>query len=229
MKDVEDEEEFFRPYAGLELAPYMAANDMSGTHHLARYHWVKLVLKDFRVRRIIDVACGAGYGSYILAKFLPDTQITGADYDARAVEVASGTYQLPNLRFVQADIMSWTDGEGRDLGAYDAVVSFDTIEHIEHRDIALLRIAENLTGIGLLALSTPCAHSETQFTPEWRPHKIEYSHRDLKALLRRFFSDVFAPEDGTLPHMSYWTDVVNKGESRYLNLANPLICIDPIK
>lgn len=230
-KDTEDEE-FFRPLHGLELEPYLALEDLFGIYHLSRYHWVKHVLETFHVGKVLDMACGAGYGSYILAGFLPEAQVTGADYDPRAVELARNTYRRPNLRFVQGDMVSWTTAvreRNEHLGTYDAMVCFDTIEHVVHRDIALLRIVENLTEHGVLALSTPCAYPETVLRPEWRCHQLEYAHHDLKNLLRRFFAEILAPEDNTLPYMEYWRDVVNKDKPRYLNLANPLVCVRPIK
>lgn len=224
-----EEEEYFRPTLGLQLESYLEADDLSGIHHLARYHWVKQVLKSFEVKSVLDVACGVGYGSYILAEFLPDVQIVGADYDARAIDEASGSHSLPNLTFTRGNIVSWKDSSGEPLGTFDAVVSFDTIEHIAHRDIALLRIAANLTDRGLLALSTPCSHEETRLSPEWKLHKIEYSHHDLKALMRRFFAAVLSTEDGTLPYSLFWREVVNRDRERYPNLSNPLLCFAPLR
>jgi len=228
IKDSSEGEEFFRPVHGMELAPYLALDDTQAIHHLARYLWVKDVLKGLQIRSVLDVACGAGYGSFMLAEHLPGAEIVGADYDERAVEEANRTYQRPNLRFTRGDIVAWKDAQGEPLGRFDAVVSFDTLEHIAHRDIALLRIAENLTRGGVLALSTPCTHEENLLSPPWKPHKIEYSHRDLKALLRRFFFAVLSDDEGTLPNAEFWATAVNKDHLRYATLANPLLCLGPI-
>jgi hypothetical protein len=90
-----------------------------------------------------------------------------------------------------------------------------------------MRIIENLNENGVLALSTPCAHSETQLRPEWWAHKIEYSATDLKKLLRLFFEEVLLPEERTLPNLEFWEMLINKDKVRYLNLANPILCIRP--
>jgi 2-polyprenyl-3-methyl-5-hydroxy-6-metoxy-1,4-benzoquinol methylase len=230
-KDKHTKEEFFRPRHGLEIEPYLADEDLLGIHHWGRYHWVKTVLRDLSAKKVLDIACGAGYGAFILADFLPEAQITGVDYDVGAVELAWTKYKRENLRFIPGDLVSWTTHEGAGktvLGSYDAVVSFDTIEHIAHRDIALLRIAENLGSNGVLALSTPCGHSETILHPTWEAHHIEYNAADLKNLLRRFFGRVLTIEDNTLPNREYWDHVINNGKARYLNLANPVLCTCPI-
>ena len=63
--------EFFVPRRGLDLAPYIAHRDVQGIHHLSRYHWATRVLEEVAPRRVLDVACGAGYGSFLLADTLP--------------------------------------------------------------------------------------------------------------------------------------------------------------
>ena len=225
-------EEFFAPDQGLEIAPYLEAENMMGIHHLARYHWAKEVLDLLKPASVLDIACGAGYGSYIFANRMVYAAITGADYDPRAIKVARESYQHENLSYVTGDLVSWTaerDGQLTGLGKYDVVVSFDTIEHIAHRDIAFIRITENINENGVLLLSTPCGHQESVLTPEWEAHKLEYSYKDLQNLLRRFFKVVLIPEDGSLPGLDYWNDEINKDKLRYLNLTNPVFCSHPIK
>lgn len=225
------EEEFFRPTRGLELATYLEAGDIQGIHHLARYLWMAEVLREAAPRTLLDCACGSGYGSFLLAQALPSTTVIGADLDPRAIEVARSAYRRDNLRFVRGDLEAWSAGDDLELsiGSPEAVVSFDTLEHLSHRDVALLRLAENLPAQGVVALSTPCGHAETRLRPEWLPHHIEFSAADLKGLLRRFFAEILAPEDGNLPRATFWSDEVNRGETRYLNVANPLVCRRPIR
>jgi SAM-dependent methyltransferase len=176
--------------------------------------------------RILDVACGAGYGSYMLSQALPNAQIVGGDYDHRAVEHAAKTYRASNLTYTHADMVTWRD-ENEPLGKFDAVVSFDTIEHLLHREISLLRISENLSEDGCLLLSTPCGHSVSRLNPGWEHHKIEYCFTDLYKLLVRFFGTVIYPQHPEFPGREVW-DEINAGQIRYLNRMNPLICKSPI-
>ena len=50
-------EEFFAPDQGLEIAPYLEAENMMGIHHLARYHWAKEVLDLLKPASVLDIAC----------------------------------------------------------------------------------------------------------------------------------------------------------------------------
>jgi len=221
--------EFYEPEYGLEIEPYIENENKQGIHHLGRYHWARRVLQDLEAKTLLDVACGVGYGSYLLATSLPSISVTGADYDDRAVARAKASYKAGNLRFVQGDIVTWERAEDSiPLGRFDAITSFDTLEHLIHRDVALLRIAENLTDNGVLLMSTPC-HRLPILHPEWEHHKIEYSFADLFELLRRFFSEVRFPENRSLPHLDFWENVINKDRDRYLNRMNPVLCRNPIR
>ncbi len=231
-KDLNETHEFFTPQFGLEIDEYIRKEDKQGIHHLGRYHWAKQVLSSLSPNSILDIACGMGYGSFILASHLNPTKVVGADYDIRGIDIAKRTYRRNNLFYVLGNIVSWECSHGEStelLGSYDAIISFDTIEHLLHREIALIRITQNLSANGVLLLSTPCGHSTSRLNPGWEHHKLEYSYVDLQNFLKRFFDTVLIPEDGNLPNMDYWENVINKGKIRYLNTSNPVVCLNPIK
>ncbi len=232
QKDIVETTEFFVPLHGLDIDAYLNTEDTQSIHHLARYHWAKQVLQERAPKTILDIACGAGYGSYILSNAMPNTLVTGVDYDERAIEQAQSTYSNDNLTYLKGNLVTWemSDKSGtQSLGQYDAITSFDTIEHLLHREIALLHLTQNLTDSGVLLFSTPCGHEQSLLNPGWEHHKIEYSHRDLYNLMRRFFHRVLLPENGSLPKLEYWNEVINKDTNRYLNLMNPIVCEKPIK
>lgn len=101
------------------------APDVSGIRrdHVARYEWAANLLP--AGARILDAACGIGYGSSILAKagFL----VTGVDRNEEALNYAEKHYAHAGIsQFVIDDLSSPAD-----IGAgFDAVVCFETIEHI---------------------------------------------------------------------------------------------------
>lgn len=231
-KDLKENPEFFQPKLGLEIDSYIKIEDKQGIHHLGRYHWAKQVLASFSPKNILDIACGAGYGSFILAEYLNNSQVAGVDYDSRAIEIAQKSYFRTNLHYQHGNIVTWESGDNeskKPLGKYDAIISFDTIEHLLHREIALIRITQNLSSNGIMLLSTPCAHHQTKLNPGWEHHKIEYSYIDLLNLLKRFFSTVLIPEENNFPNISYWKNIINKNKLRYLNKTNPIVCLNPIK
>jgi 2-polyprenyl-3-methyl-5-hydroxy-6-metoxy-1,4-benzoquinol methylase len=226
MKDTKETIEYFTPSLGFTVTPYIEAGIKQGIHHIGRYQWACDVLPRFNPKTVLDIACGAGYGSFMLSRALPKAKITGGDYDERAVKYCALHYQGTTLRYTKADIVNWTDGE-KPLGQFDAIVSFDTIEHLLHREIALLRMAENLSPDGVILFSTPCAKGTNVLNPGWEHHKLEYSYRDLYKTLARYFGEVVYPQHPDFPHAPVW-DEINAGEMRYLMRMNPLMLRKPL-
>lgn len=123
--------------------------------HWHRYHFAANLVGG---REVLDVACGAGYGSALLAR--QATRVTGVDLSLPAIEHAHSTYAgVPNLEFRQADCTALPFADA----SFDAVVSFETIEHIEGQEPFLDEIRRVLRPAGLLVLSCP--------------NKLEYSDR----------------------------------------------------
>lgn len=239
-KSVEETIEFYVPEEGLDVQNYLdkeLPEDATpkqhrllkqAVHHLGRYQWATQVLAQTRPGVVLDVACGGGYGSFMLAEALPDHTVIGGDYDPRAVTHASERYERPNLSYRTIDAITWRDLDRDDpVGAVDYMVSFDTIEHLLHREIMLINIAEALAPDGMLLISTPCGHRENVLLPGWEHHKVEYAYSFLYNLMRRFFDRVLIPNDGSLPELDFWTDVINRDRTRYTLLANPMACLEP--
>ena len=59
---------------------------------------MEIIRDAHHIKSVIDVACGAGYGSYMLAKELPQLYVIGVDYDASAVSQANKTTHYQTLR-----------------------------------------------------------------------------------------------------------------------------------
>lgn len=219
--------EFWVPKGSLDVRDYIKQDHKQGIHHLGRYTWALPVVKGRT--RILDIACGAGYGSKLMADAHPDCEVVGVDYDERAVAHARANYKAPNLRYEAGNMVRWETNDGASLGQFDCIVSFDTIEHLLHREIALINFAENLTPDGILLISTPCGKAQDLLNPGWEHHKIEYSSFSLHNLLRRFFGNVLHTGDQTLPNQSFWDTVINSDQPRYLNRMNPAVCVQPIQ
>jgi len=90
--------------------------------HVARYEFVAASLPP--ASRVIDFACGVGYGTHLLAS--AGHMVRCMDIDAAAIAYAEQHYAVALARYQIADGNS--PGE---LGVYDAAVCFETIEHIE--------------------------------------------------------------------------------------------------
>ena len=155
-----------------------------------------------------------------------DDRITGIDYDEEAVRFARENYGLGNLEFRQGDVMRWCDTIGSER--FHCVVTFDTIEHVPHREVMLQNLVEHLHDDGTVLLSTPCGRDENNLSPEWEAHRIEYSARSLYDFLRRYFRTVARPEEPHFPHAGVFDRLKGSGVNYWLKL-NPVVCRQPVR
>ena len=77
----------------------------------------------------MDITCGSGYGSYMIAKE-STLHVIGADYDRLAIKNVVNKYLLPNFDYRFGDATCWEETTGE--SAYDCIIRFDTIEHVAH-------------------------------------------------------------------------------------------------
>ena len=150
--------------------------------HWHRYHFAA---RWARGRRVLDVACGEGYGAALLA--LGAAHVTGVDVSPASIEHARRTYAgVPNLEFVPASCASLP----LDPASFDLVVSFETLEHIHEQEAFLAEVARVLKPDGVLVLSCPnrLEYSDKRaFANEF--HVKELYREELAALLARRFPE----------------------------------------
>lgn len=100
--------------------------------HIERYRFAAERLKD---KTIIDCACGIGYGSKLLAE--KNTHVKAVDIDQEAIDYGKKHYFHDRLSYVVADASTIGPFTG-----YDAIVSFETIEHLKDPLPMLRRFAQ---------------------------------------------------------------------------------------
>jgi len=148
--------------------------------HRKRYEFALPFCAD---REVLDAGCGVGYGSALLAESA--RHVVGVDRDAEAIAYARRRYARDNVEFVAGDLL---DLECPDA-AFDAVCSFETIEHLPDRERYLSEMRRVLKPGGVYVVSTPRAE-RTNERPENPHHEVELSGPDFEALLRRHFDNV---------------------------------------
>lgn len=115
--------------------------------HLHRYAWSRSLAKG---RDVLDIACGEGYGSAMLAS--DAKSVCGVDISQEAVTHAGATYGgIDNLRFVLGDAAKIPLPDD----SVDLVVSFETIEHHDRHEEMLAEIRRVLRADGILVISSP--------------------------------------------------------------------------
>ena len=114
--------------------------------HVHRYVFARELVAG---RRVLDAACGEGYGSALLAETA--SRVSGVDVSAQAVEHATERYSAANLEFHQADCLALPFPDDQ----FDCVVSFETLEHLENHEQLLAEFRRVLRPGGFLLVSTP--------------------------------------------------------------------------
>jgi cyclopropane fatty-acyl-phospholipid synthase-like methyltransferase len=151
---------------------------------IARY---KFACKWLRERdRVLEAGCGEGFGCNFFSRHV--TQATGLDIDEKLVARCRERYARENLRFVIDDIVH---PHRPPAGEYDAVVSFEMIEHISQADgrLMLANVSKHLRDRGLAILSTPRARADRSVSRQAH-HVFEYDYDTLVRTLGDYFERV---------------------------------------
>ncbi|WP_332302999.1 rhamnosyltransferase WsaF family glycosyltransferase [Rhizobium sp. GR12] len=119
--------------------------------HSARY---KLASKFAKGAKILDIGCGVGYGSAILADAGAES-VTAFDLSAEAIEHARTFYARPSISFETGDATAFSYEE-----KFDLIVCFELIEHVPNPDKTFECIMSCLAEDGILVMSTPRALEE---------------------------------------------------------------------
>lgn len=158
------------------LVPGEVADDVASKKilniHLRRYETASWYVKG---KRVLDIACGTGYGSQMLFK-AGAKSVVGVDICSQTIDDAKQNYQAPGVEFVCADAEQFER-----LEMFDVIVSFETIEHLKHPDNFLKRIRQHLLPDGVFLLSAPLG--ETRHFDTYHIHK--FSQKELFNLLKQ--------------------------------------------
>lgn len=143
----------------------------SSPEHKLRYELAVSLVSGLN---IADIACGAGYGSYLLAQ--QANTVRGFDVSEEALSHANKNFLVDNVSFDHADFFQ--------KGNYEAIISLETIEHMEEHegDIFLKNIYMNMNDSAFLLISTDLNNTELRHnvTPY---HPREYNFEEFQKKL----------------------------------------------
>ena len=172
-------------FTGERYIPESSPADVA-YEHWHRYFYAQQFI---RGKDVLDIACGAGYGSALMAESA--ASVTGVDIDPATIAHCQSVYIRPNLRFLRGSIASIpVQGEA----AFDVIVCFETIEHVdEPEQAAFLREAKRLLRPGgILLISTPDAIAYNARKAEYKNefHKHEFGRTEFLDYLHGAFRHV---------------------------------------
>lgn len=134
-------------------------------------------------KRVLDYACGVGFGTRILAATDPGTRAVGIDLCAAAVHYAEVHQGGANIAYVAGDGLRLPFGDA----TFDLVVAFEFIEHVARQVESLAEMQRVLTPEGRLIVSTPNRMQTVGRNPF---HIHELSEAEFHAMLGERFKYV---------------------------------------
>ncbi len=159
-------------FTGERFVPHKSPKKLESEHR-SRYAFALEYIAD---RRVLDIGCGEGYGSYMMIGSAKS--VVGVDIDEEAIEHAKEMYESTNLDYQVADVtkLPFADCE------FDAAVCFEVIEHIENPEAVMSEAARVLKPDGAFIVSTPNGAVRTSSRPN--PYHVkEFNIHELEQLV----------------------------------------------
>ena len=170
-------------FTGERVIPGQVDADLLN-EHLARYTFAARLA---RGKRVLDLGCGAGYGTAELARYA--LSAIGADVAAEAVDFARDHYRESNLLFEQASCTALP----HPAASFDLVVAFEVIEHLADWRELLTEARRLLAPSGQFIVSTPnkLYYTESRGREGANPfHVHEFEFDEFRAELEAVFPHV---------------------------------------
>jgi 2-polyprenyl-3-methyl-5-hydroxy-6-metoxy-1,4-benzoquinol methylase len=181
VKDLMGNREVFM---GRHLA-YQFYNSPRRILHMMSYYKfaAKLIGTD---KKVLDVGCGEGMGTWLLA--VECGKAKGIDMDREAIEVGKRNWKDKKISFECMDFLTLKKE------VYDAIVSFDVIEHIlpENMPHFFAKISDYLSHNGMAIIGTPNITSDQYASPITKAGHVNlYSGDRLEEEMKKYFHHVF--------------------------------------
>jgi trans-aconitate 2-methyltransferase len=97
---------------------------------------------------VIDLGCGPGNSTEVLAARYPQAKISGIDSSSDMIEAARR--RLPHISFAVADLQAW-----KDAGPFDVILANAVLQWVDNHESLLPGLVERLAPGGALAVQMP--------------------------------------------------------------------------
>lgn len=159
--------------------------------HIHRYLFVKDFIKNEDI--VLDIACGSGYGSKLIAQESKPKAVTGADISNEIIEFARRLNTNSIVNYVQADA---TKENSFEKEQFSKIISFETLEHVEEEQTKkmIYNYYNWLKPDGMLICSTPFETIAPLFRHGIKINQYHYKHytdTEIKNILQETgFKDI---------------------------------------
>ncbi len=144
--------------------------------HLIRYQFASRLVQG---KIVLDIACGSGYGSKMLAE-AGATKVIAMDASELAINNAKKNFQNNNIEYKRGDATKIA----LEKNSVDLVVSMETIEHLSDVDGFLQELARIIKDEGIVLISTPnkvVSKNKNSF------HFQEFTKEEFENVLKEYF------------------------------------------
>ena len=158
--------------------------------HLERYHYAgRYLLPGITA----DIACGSGYGSFLLATHYNQyvSKIYAVDNEPFCIKYAASHYAHPLISYINSDAYKF---EPADL--LNNIVSLETIEHLEDPARFIQHMARYLAPKGRFIVSVPV-------TPSMDANPYHLHDFSVNAVKKIFFQNGFRELNSFIQIQSY--------------------------
>jgi O-antigen biosynthesis protein len=174
-------------WTGERYLPYIDPSICGAEIHYEHLHRYAFTSQYVKGKKVLDLASGEGYGSFLLSQNAES--VIGIDIDTDTVKHASKRYNKENLTFLQGSIIKIPIA-GEKL--FDVIVCFEAIEHIKEHELLLQEIKRLIKDDGILIISTPNKKIYSDIPNYHNPfHLKEIYYQDFYDLLRNHFSFIY--------------------------------------
>ena len=146
--------------------------------------------------RVIDLGCGPGNSTAVLAERWPKCALTGLDSSADMIAAARKSH--PSIDWQIGDIAAWAE---KNSGAYDIVFSNAALQWVDNHAALFPRLFRHVAAGGALAIQMPGNYDapahlimrEMALSPAWRGHFPADGIREWHVHDLAAYYDILAP------------------------------------
>src|SRR5512139_3420831 len=154
-------------------------NAMYVAEHFVRYAALAQCVQG---RRVLDIACGEGYGSWLLKEW-GASSVLGIDISQEAISVAKQQFSREGVEYLIRDACSAVDDLPQ--GSFDLIASFETIEHVHDPDRFLAGLRALAAPGALIFVSCPNDHAALAPDQTNPYHMRKYTFEEFKICSER--------------------------------------------